>query len=72
MDERDHDIAMVEVIAANDALEQEWRDSLAGRRAKGKDGSDLGKRGGYDSGASNGGLNDIGPGGNGVAQPIPA
>ncbi len=30
---------MVEVIAANDALEQEWRMSLAGRRAKGKDAS---------------------------------
>ncbi len=46
MDERDYDIAMVEVTAANDALEQEWRDSLAGRRAKGKDGSN----GGYGNG----------------------
>ena len=40
MDERDYDIAMVEVIAANDALEQEWRMSLAGRR--GQNGGNIG------------------------------
>ncbi len=69
MDERDYDITMVEVIAANDALEQEWRMSLAGRRAKGKDGSNPGN--GYSS-AGNGTIADIGPGGDGVDQPIPA